>query len=307
MVLAKFQHPTTTIDGSERASVKFFKLKTIWFNTGSLCNITCKNCFMESSPKNNALSYLSSTDVINTLNEIESFQRDVIEVGFTGGEPFLNKDFPEMLEATLSRGYQVLVLTNGMKPMWNVKHKIIEMNNKYSGQIIIRVSMDHYTREKHELERGIGSWAPMFRGLKWLSQNKVKTAVAGRTVWGEDEHVCRVGFKNLFESEGICVDALDNNELVLFPEMDENQDVPEISKSCWNILQVDPKTMMCATSRMIVKRKGSINTVVVPCTLLPYDPKFELGKSVFLSQKSVYLNHPHCAKFCVLGGASCSG
>ena len=80
MVLAKFQHPTTTIDGSERASVKFFKLKTIWFNTGSLCNITCKNCFMESSPKNNALSYLSSTDVINTLNEIESFPSCLIVI-----------------------------------------------------------------------------------------------------------------------------------------------------------------------------------------------------------------------------------
>jgi hypothetical protein len=40
--------------------------------------------------------------------------------------------------------------------------------------------------------------------------------------------------------------------------------------------------------------------------LLPYDPAFELGKNLGLSSKTVQLNHPHCARFCVLGGASCS-
>jgi hypothetical protein len=45
---------------------------------------------------------------------------------------------------------------------------------------------------------------------------------------------------------------------------------------------------------------------VLACTLVPYDPAFELGATLREADGAVPLNHPHCAKFCVLGGASCS-
>jgi hypothetical protein len=45
---------------------------------------------------------------------------------------------------------------------------------------------------------------------------------------------------------------------------------------------------------------------VLSCTLLPYDPAFEMGTTLADAASAVPLNHPHCAKFCVLGGASCS-
>ena len=48
------------------------------------------------------------------------------------------------------------------------------------------------------------------------------------------------------------------------------------------------------------------SSAVLACTLLPYSEEFELGHSLEEAEKDVALNHPHCAKFCVLGGASCS-
>jgi len=36
------------------------------------------------------------------------------------------------------------------------------------------------------------------------------------------------------------------------------------------------------------------------------DEQFELGATLADASGSVPLNHPHCAKFCVLGGAACS-
>ena len=45
---------------------------------------------------------------------------------------------------------------------------------------------------------------------------------------------------------------------------------------------------------------------VVASTLLPYDPQFELGGTLQEASRAVALNHPHCARFCVLGGAACS-
>ncbi len=57
---------------------------------------------------------------------------------------------------------------------------------------------------------------------------------------------------------------------------------------------------------MVVKRKGAERPAVVACTLLPYDPQFELGPRLADAAGAVKLNHPHCARFCVLGGGSCS-
>ena len=93
---------------------------------------------------------------------------------------------------------------------------------------------------------------------------------------------------------------------MLFPEMDMTVEVPEITTACWGILNKSPDAVMCASSRMVVKRKGVKSPAVLACTLLPYSPEFELGTTLAEAEVDVSLNHPHCAKFCVLGGASCS-
>ena len=64
--------------------------------------------------------------------------------------------------------------------------------------------------------------------------------------------------------------------------------------------------MMCASSRMVVKRKGEAGPRVAACTLLPYQSGFDMGATLLEASRNVQLNHPHCARFCVLGGASCS-
>ena len=61
-----------------------------------------------------------------------------------------------------------------------------------------------------------------------------------------------------------------------------------------------------AMTRMVVKRRGADRPAVLACTLLAYDPQFELGATLAEAARPVALNHPHCAKFCVLGGARCS-
>ena len=60
----KFNNPLQTIDGSDRAFVEAKKLSTVWFNTGTLCNIACKNCYIESSPTNH---YLTIYQMVGSL------------------------------------------------------------------------------------------------------------------------------------------------------------------------------------------------------------------------------------------------
>ena len=302
----KFQDPILTAKGEKRAVVALTKLQTLWFNTGSLCNITCINCYMDSSPKNDDLAHLSLNDVTPYLDEIKAEGFGVEEIAFTGGEPFMNPNLIAMLDQVLSRGFKALVLTNAMKPMSHKREVLLNLQKRFGSKLSIRVSMDHYSKKCHEQERGASTWAPMIDGLKWLSNNDFNLAVAGRTCWGETDALARAGYATLFDKENISIDAHLLASLVLFPEMDAKSDVPEITVSCWEILGVAPEKMMCATSRMIVKRRGADRPVVVPCTLLPYDTRFELGHELAQSAQNVHLNHPHCAKFCVLGGASCS-
>jgi len=119
----------------------------------------------------------------------------------------------------------------------------------------------------------------------------------------------------LIAEHGWPIEPDDFSQLVLLPEMDEGAEVPEITTACWDILGKSPSEIMCATSRMVVKRKGHDKPTVLPCTLLPYDERFDMGHTLEASikadggmfdQGAVKLCHPHCAKFCVLGGGSCS-
>lgn len=304
----KFSDPLLTANGEERASVELSNPETLWFNTGTLCNIECLNCYIESSPTNDTLVYLTADEVTEYLDQLEDRKWDVREIGFTGGEPFMNPEMIEMTRRSLERGYDVLILTNAMRPMMrkSVLVGLEELQREFGDKLTLRISLDHWHHENHDEERGKGAFVKSLEGMRWLRDHNIRMAVAGRTMWEESEESSRRGFADLFEKESFNIDAQDNGVTVLFPEMDERAEVPEITTSCWSILGKTPASVMCSSSRMVIKRKGAAKPTVVACTLLPYDPQFELGHSLEEAEGPVRLNHPHCAKFCVLGGASCS-
>lgn len=301
----KFSDPDWTAKRERRASVAPHMFKTLWFNTGTLCNLACAGCYIESSPRNDRLAYLTRSDVQRFLSEAQREFPSISEIGCTGGEPFMNPDIMGLLEDALAADYRVLVLTNAMTPMTHHRSGLLALRAKFPSTLTFRVSLDHFTAEGHERVRGPSSWKPAIEGLKWLSDSEFQIAVAARVFDCSDERQLRKGFATLFEQAGIRIDAESSHQLVLFPEMDGSTSVPEISEYCWSILNKNPGDMMCATSRMVVKRKGADEPTVVSCTLLPYDEKFDMGHSLAESKRPVKLNHPHCAKFCVLGGASC--
>ena len=305
---AKFNDPLVTAKGEERAEVALSRPETLWFNTGTLCNIECPNCYILSSPTNDALVYLTAEEVRGYLGELEARNWGVREIGFTGGEPFMNPEMIAMTEASLEAGYDVLILTNAMRPMMrkSVRAGLLDLLRRYGDRLTLRISLDHWSADLHDQERGAGGFEKTLEGMRWLRDEGFRMAVAGRTMWDETEADARKGYAELFEREGFKIDAQAPGETVLFPEMDETVDVPEITTACWDILGKSPEEVMCASSRMVVKRKGAKAPSVVACTLLPYEAEFDLGQTLEEAEAPVRLNHPHCAKFCVLGGASCS-
>jgi hypothetical protein len=264
------------------------RLETLWINTGTLCNLTCIQCFMESSPINDSLAYFSLAALRELLAQSP---HQLTEIGFTGGETFMNPEIMEMLEATLACGKRVLVLTNAMRPMQRHAAALAHLISNYPGRIAIRVSLDHYLPDRHEALRGKDSFAPTIDGLKFLAASGARVSVAARTPWGETEAMMQSGFARLFAAHGVAIE-----DLVLFPEMDFS--TPAQSVTAAALAQAPP--VMCQSSRMAVQRKGGSEISFVACTLLP-------DRDISTWDAPVSLDHPHCSRFCVYGGASCAG
>lgn len=306
--IGKFKDPVKTADGQARARVALTNPETLWFNTGTRCNITCLNCYIESSPKNDRLQYINREEVCDYLDQINERKWPIREIAYTGGEPFMNPHMIGLARDPLARGFDVLILTNAMKPMMRpiMQEGLRCLRDDFGDKLTLRISIDHWSEDLHDTERGKGSFQIMLKGMRWLRDEGFNMAVAGRSIWSENDADARKGYQALFDENGFDIDAFNPGVTVLFPEMDQSVEVPEITTKCWGILDKSPDEVMCSSSRMVVKRKGAEKPTVLACTLLPYDEEFEMGETLEEAEKPVSLNHPHCAKFCVLGGASCS-
>lgn len=302
----KFKNYKLTATGEERASVKLNQLSTVWFNTGTLCNLQCKNCYIESSPTNDRLEYITSSEVNIFLKEIKESFPFVQEIGLTGGEPFINPDILPIITKILSCDLQLLILTNGYNILKRYHDCLISLNKDYPKKMLIRVSLDHHKKEVHDEHRGEGTFEKTLKEIKWLSSNGFEVSIAGRSLLDEPIPSSILSYKNLFISHDININFNKKDNLVIFPEMTQTENTPEISIKCWDILNKSPLDQMCSSQRMIVKKKGTKRPVVLPCTLLAYDKQFELGTSLKNANDTVFLNHRNCSEFCVLGGASCS-
>ena len=304
---SKFTDPDITADGAARASVAFTGLKTLWINSGTLCNLECANCYIESSPTNDQLVYIKADEAAPIIDEAIAMGAE--EIGITGGEPFMNREIFRIVSYALERGVGVLLLTNAMKPMMrpSVRAQLFELIADFPERFRLRISFDHFTAALHDGERGEGAFASALEGAKWLSDIGAALSVAGRFELSESESDARHGYQSLFEQHELNLNAADPADLVLFPEMAIDGDPPEITTDCWDILNKAPSDIMCASSRMVVKRKGADKPSVLACTLIAYDDFFDLGETLEAARQPVKLKHPFCASFCVLGGSNCSG
>ena len=101
-------------------------LDQLWFQvSGTVCNLRCSHCFISCSPENHSFWFMSREEVATALDE--SVRHGVKEYYFTGGEPFMNPGIIPIMEECLGRGFQLLVLTNAMRPMMKYEKALLEL------------------------------------------------------------------------------------------------------------------------------------------------------------------------------------
>jgi MoaA/NifB/PqqE/SkfB family radical SAM enzyme len=143
-------------------------LDTLWLQVaGTLCNLQCTHCFISSSPTNHAHEMMSLADVRPYLEEAERL--GVREYYLTGGEPFLNREILEIIEATLALG-PVTVLTNGLpiRPETAARLRGLADASPYS--LDLRVSLDGPDAATNDPIRGHGTFERIVAAIGILAR-----------------------------------------------------------------------------------------------------------------------------------------
>ena len=243
---AKFTDPLLTAEGEPRARVELSRLQTLWFNTGTLCNIACRNCYFESSPKNDRLAYITREEVALFLEEISLEGWGTEEIGFTGGEPFIN---PEIFGE--SRGLSVTWISGAGAQQCDASHAT-EQGPAHGSEPQVRtkshdprIARSFHGRATRRRARTRNLQADA-RRLDLAGPKQVFRARRGPHDVERGRSRQRAGYARLFAEHAIPIDASDHAKLVLFPEMDARADVPEIATHCWKILDKSPVDVMCA-------------------------------------------------------------
>ena len=290
-----------TPSGEPRGYIQPGPLREVWFHTGTACNLACPFCLEGSKPGDDRLERMTLNDIRPLMDEAASL--GVRQFSFTGGEPFVIRDFINILHYA-SNLNPCLVLTNGTDPVLKRLHQIETL----AGQpypVAFRISIDYPSEARHDGARGAGSFGKAWRSLRALADRGFRVSVARQMDGGEDTDAVHRAYRALFRQHGLPGDT----HIVAFPELftpGSHPEVPLITEHCMTThhTEASRRAFMCAFSKMIIKKNGKVR--VYACTLVDDDESYDLGGTLKESLgKRIMLRHHRCYS-CFAFGSSCS-
>jgi radical SAM protein with 4Fe4S-binding SPASM domain len=166
-MITPFDYHKLQIRLAGKASRKNFPLKAM-FELSYRCNLRCRHCYLLSSSaqmgtnQDDAQKELNTQEVFIILEQLAA--AGCLNLGFTGGEPFLRKDFFEILEYAKDLGFNIIVFTNAtlITPQKANRLKNIGVNK-------IDVSFHSSNREVYDWFTQVqGTTRRVLRGIKLL-------------------------------------------------------------------------------------------------------------------------------------------
>ena len=132
----------------------------LWLYTNFDCNLHCDYCCVRSSPT------VPRREL--GLVRVQQIAREAAELGIkeifvTGGEPFLLEDIDEIL-LSCAAAAPTTVLTNGML-FGGRRAERLEVLPR--DRVVLQISLDSATPERHDLHRGRGTWERTREGIQF--------------------------------------------------------------------------------------------------------------------------------------------
>ncbi|MDZ7736942.1 MAG: radical SAM protein [Gammaproteobacteria bacterium] len=290
-----------TPTGEPRGYIKTRRLDELWIHTGTACNLACPFCLEGSKPGDNRLQLVKFADVQPYIDEASAL--GAAQLSFTGGEPFLAREFHRILEYAAERA-PCLVLTNGTRPLQHRMHQL-EPLLQARHPVDFRISLDYPDARRHDAGRGQGNFVSALRGMAMLHNMGFNISVARQWHPDEDSDAVAAAFRCVFREHGLPEEL----SVIWFPDFGlpgEQTETPAITEHCMTAYHTTDTCddFMCAYSRMVVKQNGRMR--VYACTLVDDDPDYDLGDNLADSlDETVMLRHHRCYS-CFKYGASCS-
>lgn len=290
-----------TSKGEPRGFIDSHGLDELWLHTGTACNLSCPFCLEGSRPGDSRLQLMRFDDARPYIDE--ALILGVRQFSFTGGEPFVNKDFVRILDYALS-SRPCLVLTNATEPLIRRLHQLRPLLDRQH-QLHFRVSLDHYDAAEHDKNRGEGMFELALEGMRKLHDMGFQLSVASQVL--PDMAAEQIGqrFADVFRAAGLP----ENLRRIEFPEFYPPEAVvsaPQITQHCMLDFQTKAsrREFMCAFSRMVVRQNN--RCWVYACTLVDDDADYALAETLTESLViPVSMKHHRCYS-CFKFGASCS-
>lgn len=291
----------TTPAGEPRGYIDPHALDELWFHTGTACNLSCPFCLEGSTPGDGRLDRITLADAQPLMDE--AVQLGVKQFSFTGGEPFVVKDFVNILAYAASLK-PCLVLTNGTDVVLKRLHHIERLiGSEYP--ISFRISIDWPDEDRHDAGRGAGNFTKAWHGMFELHRMGFHVSLARQMQGGEDSGRIDERYRELLRRYGLPADT----RIVPFPDFgvpDSHPDVPDVTEDCMTRYQTEEsrRNFMCAFSKMVIKKDGEMR--VYACTLVDDDADYDLGESLAVAQgQRIRMRHHRCYT-CFAFGSSCS-
>jgi AdoMet-dependent heme synthase len=288
------------IAGFDAPEVALAHLDDLWFQVGgTVCNLTCRHCFISCSPYNHNFGFLSLDEVRRRLEE--SVPLGVKEYYFTGGEPFLNRELVPILELTLRYG-PATVLTNGtvLKEEWLARLRRAEEASPYS--LEFRVSLDGFTAETNDAIRGPGTFERALRGVRLLVRFGFLPIITVADMADDtDGRELVAGFTAMLKAHGY-----DRPRLKVLPalrlgaEAERRRGYRESERVSREMLDgFDVGQLLCSHSRVVTDRGVAV------CPILLEAPDAHLGRTLAEASRPFALRH-HACYTCWQYGSVCA-
>jgi len=280
--------------------VELEHLDALWFQVaGTVCNLRCSHCFISCAPDNDDFGFLGLEDVMAWVEE--GRRLGVKEYYLTGGEPFMNRDLPAMVERILEVG-PVSILTNGTLLREGDLRRMASAAERSIYSLEIRVSIDGPTPEMNDRVRGEGTFERAMEGVERLLDHGFLPIITATQVWEpeRDEAVRRCFVATLRER------GYEHPRLKILPSLRIGRE--ELRSAGydpheWVTAQMlegyDRGQLLCSSSRVVSDRGVHV------CPILLDRPDSVLGSTLEEADRPFALSHQACYT-CWLHGAICS-
>jgi len=129
------------------------------------CQNDCIHCYAGGPHETAELSTVKWKTVIDRLSDV-----GVFIVTFTGGEPTLRDDLPELLLYAQSKGMVTGLISNGRRLKDKAYVEILEK----AGLDFVQVTLESHKSEVHDkMTNAIGSWRETVEGIRNAAQSQI--------------------------------------------------------------------------------------------------------------------------------------